>query len=48
MLVYCVYWPARLLYWELPKAGWKAYQRWQARRRVAAAAPPPSWGPPTS
>lgn len=39
MLLYGVYSPARLLYWELPRAGWRGYQRWQARRSLAAPVP---------
>lgn len=47
MLLYGFYWPMRLLYWELPKAGWRGYQRWQARRSLAAPVPP-RVTPPTS
>jgi hypothetical protein len=45
IILYGLIWPARLLYWELPKAGWRAYQGWQARRRVTAGTTPPL--PPT-
>lgn len=31
-LVYCLYWPMRLLYWELPRWAWREVQR----RRSAA------------
>jgi hypothetical protein len=45
VILYGLYWPMRLLYWELPKAGWLAYRRWQARRRFAATSPPPQIPP---
>lgn len=35
-LLYGVYWPMRLVYFELPRAGWRAYQRWQQSRRAVA------------
>jgi hypothetical protein len=35
MLVYCCYWPMRLVYWELPRWIWREVQR----RRAAQPAP---------
>lgn len=39
MLYYGAYWPCRLIYFDLPRAGWRAWQRRQARRALAAGAP---------
>jgi hypothetical protein len=41
MVLYGVYWPMRLLYFELPRVAWRAWQRRQARREFTATAPPP-------
>ena len=38
MLLYCCYWPLRLVYWELPRLIWQEVQR---RRAASAAAPHP-------
>lgn len=46
LVLYGMYWPARLVYFELPRACWRGYQRWQARRRITAAHRPPFTTPP--